>query len=279
MLALLHLIPKNHLSQFIGWAARIQQPQAIVQKVIQWFVRRYQVDVTEIGAPLASYRSVAAFFIRDLKPGVRPITEGLVSPVDGTLRTVESITSDSLTQVKGRHYSLAALLGAHERAQTMYGGQLYNLYLSPKDYHHVHAPIDWKITTVTHIPGALWPVNDWSLGSIDNLFGVNERVVIEGQSIRGPITLVMVGATNVGRIRLTFDERVRGNAESHRKLVQRYEYPGSISVKAGDKIGTFELGSSVVMVLDKAVVRELARSNTNYFPRPVRYGEQLESFK
>ncbi len=35
------------------------------------------------------------------------------------------------------------------------------LYLSPKDYHRFHAPVDFEIQTGRHFAGDVLPVNPW----------------------------------------------------------------------------------------------------------------------
>ena len=66
-------------------------------------------------------------------------------------------------------------------------------------------PVDGVIRSWRHIPGRLFPVNGLAVRHVNGLFTVNERVVVNLESERfGHVALVMVGASNVGRITLSF---------------------------------------------------------------------------
>ena len=264
----LRLLPRNHLSRFVGRIAAIEFPQPVQSWLLRTFVSTYKIALDEVADPLNSFTSLRKFFIRDLRAGVRPIAMPPVSPVDGFLRSVAQIESTTVTQVKGREYALARLLGDAALAEKYVGGQILNFYLAPPDYHHVHSPVSGTITQRTHIPGTLWPVNDWSLHTIDGLFCVNERVVICIQTDHGVVSVVMVGATNVGEMRLSFDDLVTNSAE-HQGVTKRVFDP-AVHIRAGDRLGTFLLGSTAVVVLPKEMAVTL---NSN--PRAVRYGQAL----
>ena len=90
------------------------------------------------------------------------------------------------------------------------GGYL-TIYLAPHNYHHIHSPVHGRVTKVVHIPGSLWPVNSWSVGNIDGLFICNERIIVHLLSDNGSLLLVMVGATNVGKITLNFNKEIYHN--------------------------------------------------------------------
>lgn len=264
----LRLVPRNHLSRVTGKIAALEFPAAIQERLLQIFVACYGIALDDVAAPLSSFRSLRDFFIRDLKPGARPIGKSPVSPVDGFLRSVERIESDTVTQIKGRGYQLSSLLGDGDLAKKFLGGQVLNFYLAPPDYHHVHAPISGRIIRRIHIPGTLWPVNDWSLATIDGLFCVNERVVIELETEVGPVVVVLVGATNVGEIRLSFENFASNKAEL--TTVSTKVFEPQIPVQSGERLGTFLLGSTAVVILPKNLSTVL-----NSTPRVVRYGQSL----
>jgi phosphatidylserine decarboxylase len=237
------------------------------------FARIYGIDWSLASKPLESYRCIGEFFTRDLRDGLRPIaTSALVSPVDGKLRDCESLESTgAITQVKGKQYTVAALLAEDPYAEAFKNGQLWNFYLSPSDAHHIYAPVDGRIVKTVHIPGKLWPVNDWALHSIENLFAVNERVVTYIQTETGLVAVVMVGATNVGRISLAYASLETNQTPWKSKRLTSQVHEPAIPVVKGQKIGTFKMGSSVV------VLSEGRRFEPVNLPklRSVRLGEPL----
>ena len=265
-------IPKSYLSWFIGTLANLPLPKPLAPFLIGWFSGAYRIDPTMATRPVESFRSIGEFFTRDLRPELRPIAEGVVCPVDGTLRIVSDLTSTGeVTQVKGKSYTVEQLLGSDPFVSRFEEGQLWNFYLSPQDAHHIFSPVDGTIVRTVHIPGKLWPVNDWALSFVDSLFCVNERVVTFIESAQGLVAVVMVGATNVGRIAMAYEnlETNRAPWAPHPQRVIDHAEP--ISVKRGDKIGTFKMGSSVLVVFQQRVgdVSRIA------VPKKVTYGSSL----
>ena len=258
---LVKYLPRRQISSVVGWLAALQLPTFFSQRLIAWYCKRYRVETHELACDISEFHSLAQFFVRDLKAGARPQSAGLTSPCDGELRSVQTIRGAHLEQVKGITYGLAELLGSQASAARFEGGNCFNLYLSPRDYHQVHAPIDARIRSISYIPGSLWPVNDWALLNVAGLFCRNERVVIELESSLGLIALVLVGAFNVGSIRLACAELTTNRFERRGRDVP---VRGEGMTAKGDKLGAFHLGSSVVLltqanavqpILDRAAVR------------------------
>jgi len=101
-----------------------------------------------------------------------------VSPADGTLSEFGALDADTLLQAKGRRYSLAALLGeTGEHVDALLGGSYCTVYLSPRDYHRVHAPLDAALTRTRYIPGRRFSVSLATAASIDRIFCRNERAI------------------------------------------------------------------------------------------------------
>ena len=107
-----------------------------------------------------------------------------------------------------------------------------------------------KILSVTYIPGALWPVNEWSVNKIPHLFSVNERVVIEMDAGGRKLFAVLVGATNVGKMTLSFDSEIVTN--SGPKSAPVHKTYDSVYIEKGQEIGVFHMGSTVVLVMDSS---------------------------
>ena len=273
MYALLGLLPKNHLSCVLGALAAIRLPGPLRKLSLRIFARLTALNLDEAELPLCQYAAISELFTRKLRPGARPVGEGVVSPVDGTLRSCGKIQNGQLPQIKDKVYSVAELIRDEALAARFANGFFFNLYLSPQDYHRVHSPCDGAIEFRRYIPGKLWPVNDWSLSHIENLFVINERVVIAVRCEYGLVLVVMVGATNVGKISLAFDSLVTNKAFAgvHEDLTMK-SFDPAIPVRAGDELGTFHLGSSVVLLFEAQSAISAARISA---PAKIAMGQSL----
>ncbi|MBN8549539.1 MAG: phosphatidylserine decarboxylase [Deltaproteobacteria bacterium] len=273
MYALLSALPKNHLSYVLGSLAAIRLPGPLRLLSLQIFAKLTSINLEEAERPLREYASIADLFTRRLRAGARPIEGAIVSPADSKLRACGVIENGRLPQIKDKDYSVAELLRDPALAERFNGGYFFNLYLSPMDYHRVHAPCAGAIEFRRYIPGKLWPVNDWSLSHIENLFVINERVVIGIRSAYGLVLVIMVGATNVGKISLAFDSLVTNRAFSAadaQPLLKQFD--PTLPVGCGDELGTFHLGSSVVVLFEPQAKINSVRPSS---PAPVRMGQLL----
>ncbi|MCB0323789.1 MAG: phosphatidylserine decarboxylase [Bdellovibrionales bacterium] len=271
---LFSLVPKNLLSATVGALAQVKLPARLATPLLGVFSRCYGINFDESKQPLTEFKSLSELFLRDLKPWVRPIDDGVVSPVDGRLTQCGPIEDGCLVQVKGKRYSVASLLKDESSAARFRNGYYITIYLAPGDYHHIHAPVDGRVVRTRHIEGALWPVNEWSLERIDELFAVNERVVSFIESSVGMVALVMVGATNVGSIRLSYSD-LRANQPPYfrrRTGVNDREENPPIPLGRGERIASFHLGSSIVLLFEPQVFRPGVGCRLGR----VRYGERLD---
>ena len=255
-----HLLPKDLISAAMYRVARSQR-RWIAQPLIRWFARTYGVDLADAGhSDLDHYPTFNAFFTRALRADARVIAGGsdtVVSPADGTLTEFGALDADTLLQAKGRSYSLAALLGeSGERVDALRGGSYCTVYLSPRDYHRVHAPLDAALTRTRYIPGRRFSVSRATAASIDRIFCRNERAVCWFDTSVGPMVVVLVGALNVSSIS-TFS---RGEIESG--APQLWEEPAPLHVARGAEIGRFNLGSTVVVLFAPGAVRWDSRLTT-----------------
>jgi phosphatidylserine decarboxylase len=272
MYSILKFVPKSHLSHFVGSLVHMRLPRTVSHRLIRWFARTYDIDVESASKQIHEYPSIGEFFTRELKPGVRPIEGTVVSPVDGTLRSFGLVHEGRLEQVKGKTYSLHVFLGDDVLAREFEDGVFFNFYLSPQDYHHIHTPISGDVTKSVHVPGKLWPVNDWSLGAIEELFAVNERIVTYLQTDLGSVAVVMIGATNVGKMSVSYDTFIT-NVPPRKVKTEVHDYPKPVRLEVGAKLGTFHMGSSVVVLFRKGVI-DLEKVAVTA-PMKVRYGQAL----
>lgn len=232
--------------------ANLPLPKPLANILVGWFARAYKIDSSLAIRPMESFSSIGSFFTRDLRPEVRPIGQGIVCPVDGTLRSAQNVSSSGdATLVKGRTFSISRLLGDDPLAQRFSQGQVWNFYLSPQDAHHIFSPVDGSIVRSVHVPGKLWPVNDWAISAVDGLFVVNERVITFIDSPFGLVAVVMIGATNVGRIALSYAPIETNRAPWKKHTQSALDHSPSIPVARGDKVGTFKMGSTVVVVFER----------------------------
>jgi phosphatidylserine decarboxylase len=239
--------PTAAYSTLIGVGARRSIPRPLRAPLYRAFARAVGARLDEVEAPLPDYPSFGDFFARHLVDGARPVDDApLVSPCDGAVGACGVVDRGTLVQAKGHDYRLEDLVVDGALARALDGGQFATIYLSPRDYHRVHAPAAGAVTRYHYVPGRRWPVSPRYVENVERLFAVNERVVIEQSSPWGPIAIVMVSATGVGNIWLTHaghdSRRWRAQGELRHVAVDA-------PVAAGDEVGAFLLGSTVVLVL------------------------------
>lgn len=271
---LFNLFPFSYLSAVFGWFAALELPQPLRRMVIGSYARMFRVDLREATQTLEQFKSLAELFVRDLTPGARPIGEGLVSPVDGTLRSCGVVRQGFCEQVKGMPMGLRDLLGSDVQAELFTNGLFINSYLSPRDYHHIHAPYQAQITSYTILPGKLWPVSNFTVNRFGDLLARNLRVVIHMESNRGSLALVMIGATNVGAIELHFAPLLTVHANRREAVAETVYLAKPMAVEKGERIGTFNLGSAVV-VFAQANQFELLTQISSATSPAIRYGQPL----
>lgn len=80
------------------------------------------------------------------------------------------------------------------------------VYLAPGDYHRFHSPTNWVVERRRHFTGDLFSVSPYIAHRLQELFVLNERVALLGRWRYGFCSMTPVGATNVGSIRINFDE-------------------------------------------------------------------------
>lgn len=264
VLALLRRLPQAGLSRSLGRLADIPLPESLRAPVLGTFARAVGIDLSEAELPLEAYETLDAFFVRRLKPDARrwPGDPELVtSPVDGIVGQLGRIEQGRLIQAKGRDYGAAELLGDEAEAEELEGGAFLTLYLSPRHYHRVHAPVSGLIVRARHVPGSLFPVNEASVSHTPDLFVRNERLLCHIHGTLGRTSVVAVGAYNVGRISAAFDPDWGGEGDrvgvTNRKddpVPERLYDPG-IQVERGQELMAFHLGSTIILLFQPGQVR------------------------
>jgi phosphatidylserine decarboxylase len=259
------------LCAFIYGVSRSER-RWIKTPLIRWFAHHYQIDLDEAAEPdLAAYSSFNAFFTRALRNGARQIDmqpHTLVSPVDGVLTEFGAIDRGQLLQAKGFRYASADLLAEPENVVAEFAqGEFATIYLAPHNYHRIHAPCDARLVAMKYVPGTRFSVNGYTSAHIDRLFCRNERLVCWFEAEFGRYAVVLVGALNVSSIRT----RVTGEIRSGRDF--EWAADGEpIEYARGEEFATFNLGSTVVLVLPTEAVRW---NSTTHKAMPVRLGAAL----
>ncbi|WP_457331618.1 archaetidylserine decarboxylase [Rhizobacter sp. P5_C2] len=243
-----YLLPKQALTLLAGRIASARAGSSTT-RLIRWFVKRYGVDMAEAADPdISAYASFNEFFTRALKPGARPIAQAdLICPVDGAISQFGRIERDQIFQAKGHRYSTTAMVGGDAAlAKQFDDGHFATLYLSPRDYHRIHMPCDGQLRRMIHVPGALFSVNPTTARGVPGLFARNERVVCVFDGPRGPFVLALVGATIVGSMSTVWHGVVNPPRTG---TLREWRYDDApVTLKQGDEMGRFLLGSTVVML-------------------------------
>lgn len=244
----------NLISQNFGKFAKKEFPSFIQKIINSGYVKFLGLDMSEFKKP-KFYKSLNALFTRELEIS-REINEEknvIVSPTDSFVTQCGKIENDIALQIKGMEYSIEDLLTyyCNDKLEKMKNGSFMNFYLSPKDYHRYHAPSDFILKKLVHVPGKLYPVNLKYLNKELDLFVQNERVIIECENNGKLFYMIFVGALNVGQMVFEFEPRVETNVNASELKVYEYE---NIEISKGDCLGYFKMGSTVVMLWEEGSV-------------------------
>lgn len=252
-------LPQHGLSRLWRCITRREQ-RWLKNRLIRALVNRYGIDVSEAEhADPTRYASLNAFFTRALKAGVRPIDsdpDSCVSPVDGRGSQFGAIDEGRIFQAKGQDFDVRELLGGDTTlADRFAGGNFTTLYLAPRDYHRVHMPLDGTLERMIHIPGRLFSVNPATTRAVPRLFARNERVAMLFATPAGPMAVVMVGAMLVGSIETVWAGEI---TPPRGKRIREWGYGDgrepAVTLKRGDELGRFNMGSTVILLFARDAV-------------------------
>ena len=263
------------ISRIFGVIAKFEFPKFLQIFINKKYVSHFGIDMSEF-ADISEFKSLNALFTRRILKERKFDTsaESFISPSDGVIFE-NGVANDDLRAlcVKGHFYNLGELLGdsllENEKSKSL---TYANIYLSPKDYHHYHAPCDIFIEEALYIPAKLYSVAKKYLIKIPNLYALNERVILRCKMPNGgKLWLVFVGALNVGKMKFVFDERIQTNAKNGKKTL--YEYK-NLHIKKGERLGNFDLGSTVVVVSESEFLKFDIKSDEK-----VKFGKTIGKLK
>jgi phosphatidylserine decarboxylase len=237
-------IPRKSLTRWVGWLSKREQPLVRSLSIAVW---RLFSDLDLQEAKKTEFRSLHDCFIRELKPGARPVDPDpgiLVSPCDAIVGDCGLIEGNMLIQAKRHRYALSELLCDPELADYYRHGCYATLRITASMYHRFHAPVDGAAKQVTYIGGDVWNVNPATIRRIPKLYCRNERAVLRLSAAQSGrvITLVPVAAVLVASIRLHFLD-----------VLFHLRYPGpnrfdcDVELSKGQEMGWFQHGSTIIV--------------------------------
>jgi phosphatidylserine decarboxylase len=234
-----------------GSLAKIKIP-FLKNYFIRTFIRKYCVNMDEALDPnIESYADFNAFFSRRLKPGARiwaPLP-ALPSPVDGFISQIGPIEHETMIQAKGHDYTVEELLLDKALSERFQHGRFATLYLSPKDYHRVHMPLEGNLTAMTFVPGRVFSVNPETVNYHPKLFARNERLICHFETARGPMVIVLVGALNVASMFTVWEEK-----PIKFKTVKTIHYHPPKHFSREAEMGGFLMGSTAILLFPQGMI-------------------------
>lgn len=265
---LLRVLPRTKITRAVGRLADYEWPDPVGKAVVDLYCRAYDVTLDEC-QKTSGFASFDEFFTRELRAGARALPDDpsiVVSPADGRIDSLGPVDGRAFV-VKGRPYGVDELVGDADEAHRYEGGLGCIVYLSPRDYHRVHAPVPGKISVVRSMPGDYYPVNAIGVRHVPNLFVRNRRVAIvidtPEETGLGRVTVVMVAAMVVGRITVS-------GIDARDVPYGVHTFARPLSVERGDEIGIFRLGSTAVVFFEPRAKLDWLVSEG-----PVRFGQPL----
>jgi phosphatidylserine decarboxylase len=237
-------IPRQLLTRFMGWFSKLEQPLVRDLSIGAW---RLIADLRLDEAKKERFASLHDCFIRELKPGARPVCADpgvLVSPCDAIVGACGKVDRIQLLQAKGFPYTLYDLLGDPALVEAYRDAAYATLRITSSMYHRFHAPHDCRVRQVRYFSGDTWNVNPIALKRVEKLFCKNERAMIRTrlEADGHEVLLVPVAAVLVASIRLHFLDVL---------LHLRYRGPNVIESDArfakGEEMGWFQHGSTILV--------------------------------
>ena len=208
------------------------------------------------------YNCFNDFFIRRLKPGMRPFSaeqDIVSSPSDGRVLVYENLKSSSPVPVKGAQRTISELCCGAGLPEEL---AVAVIRLAPVDYHRFHFPCDCAQSAEPVVfNGKYHSVNPIAFKRVPDVYTENTRQITELDSaVFGKIFYLEVGAFGVGSIVQT------SSVGNHAKM---------------DEKGYFKFGgSTVILVFDNAKVKfddDLLKNSSEGMETIIRCGERMAS--
>lgn len=245
----------------------------LARLLIRLHIYFFKVSLDEAVIPQAGFDSFNAFFTRALAPDARAVSQedrAIVAPCDGSISQAGQVEDGQLLQAKGLIYSLEELLADTQMVRAFVDGCFVTAYLSPRDYHRVHAPVSCRLLETRYIKGRLFSVRPSVQAQVPALFARNERLIMVCEAAFGKMLLIMVGARLVSGIQTCWQPGGYGHHQTPLSVENFSDR--SLMPAIGEEVGRFAFGSTVILLLPKTVAlsMEAVRPGT-----PLRYGQAI----
>lgn len=246
-LRLYRWLPHRLLGRLVRGLATARRPRWAIDRYIARWIAQARIPTDEFMP--GPYATVESFFLRRLRPGARPLGDGVLAPADGIVVGAGPIARNTILQIKGIELDLRRLTTGRGPALDLAaydGGRYLTTFLTPNGYHFVHMPIAATVVDIRWIPGRAFPQNQDALHHIPRIYERNERVTLRCRTPEShEFLLILVGASLIGGIHLV---------DHPRPLWARPEpVPWARSFARGDELGHFTFGSTVVLLVPPAL--------------------------
>ncbi len=272
-----YILPQRLLSALVYRMMRIET-KWVKNFQIRVIAKAVGVNWSEASSQdLTSYRHFNAFFTRSLKQGARNFDQennSLLCPCDGFISELGVIDGNRVFQAKGQNFTLNALLADDPQCDQWRNGYFCTIYLSPRDYHRVHMPLQGRLKRMTHVPGRLFSVAPYTVRQVPGLFARNERVISIFETEYGPLAQILVGAMLVSSMETTWDGEI--TPSESRKVTTREYQDRVIKLSKGQEMGRFNMGSTVVVLLPAGAVTNYTKFTAD---DKVQLGQSLATLK
>ncbi len=234
-----YILGPKSFSAILGFISGRDVPKWLLRPFLRFYIWKYNINIDEFDVNIDTVASFKDFFIRKFKQGKRQFTGDFVSPAESIVTDYGYIEDEKNLEVKG----MVCKMNDFFYEASPYNFKSFAIfYLSPADYHRVHAPFDITINKIVYIPGDLYSVKPKTVEKKDTLYCDNRRVVLYGDSKYGKVGIILVGALIVGKIILNFGKRPKH---------KRYKVEEvNVKISKGEEIGRFELGSTVILLME-----------------------------
>lgn len=212
------------------------------KKRIKEWINEPRIRIDDYVIPEGGFDTFNDFFVRELKTP-RTVTSpkdnaAVSSPADCLIEMLSAkITHSTLIQTKvGQRLKVGEMLADSKYAEKFIGGTGLRCILTPTDYHHYHSPVNGKIVeSKEKVDGVLYGGVPGP-AMIDNITSFQRGYYIYETQAFGYVAMVPVGLATIGSV--VFEEQYK-NVTSDAPVL----------VKKGDKVGHFEYGGSLVILV------------------------------
>ncbi len=230
---------KSWLKQFSLARGQYMDSKESVASIPTW-KKAPGIDMDEYIVPPGGFKSFNHFFIRDIKPGARPINSPgddsvIVAPADCLIEILDlKLTAGTEIPLKGYlRLNAKNLLNQSKLADRFVGGTAVRCILEPTYYHHFHSPVTGiMVESDENVPGLYYDSREE--------FSVFEHFhrgyyIIKTKKY-GHVAMIPVGLATVSSV--TFEDKYK-----------RVTPQAPVPVRKGEKLGHFAYGGSLVILL------------------------------